>query len=124
MLHSLSTEMISFIRPVCVTADGDGVGVMAMAFFRQNILVAMLFLSPLLTSITGNDLHRFLNPSLLISTQCVAAWLSVTITTPMSFVIPEAQKIVLSFFGCRLLAQLWVVIPQSLEYSRFAFELS
>lgn len=101
MLHSLSTEMISFTWPVCVTADGDGVGVMAMAFFRQNNLVAMLFLGPLLTSVAGNDLHGFLNPSLLISTQCVAAWLSVTITTPIPFVIPGAQKIVLCLVaGC------------------------
>ena len=119
MLHALSTEMVSFTRPVCVTADGDGVGVMAMASFRQNSLVAMLFLSPLLTSATGNDLHRFLNPSLSISTRCVAAWLSVMITTPMPFFVPEAQKIVLSFFGCRMfsLAQLRAVIPQSLQYS-------
>lgn len=118
MLHTLSTEMIPFTRLVCVTADGNGVGVMAKASFRQNNLVAMLFLSPLLTSVTGNDLHQFLNLSLLISTQCVAAWLSAMITTPMPFVSPEAQKIVLSFFGCRvfLLVQLRVVIPQRLEY--------
>lgn len=68
MLHTLSTEVTPCTWPVCVTAGGDGVGLMEMASFRQNSLVAMPFLSPLLTSVTGNDLHRFLNLSLLIST--------------------------------------------------------
>lgn len=41
---------------------------MEMASSRQSRFVAVPFLSLLLTSVTGNDLHLFLNLSLLIST--------------------------------------------------------
>lgn len=66
MLHALSTETVPFPQPACVTADGNGARVMEMASSRQSRFVAVLFLSPL-TSVTGNDLHLFLNLSLLIS---------------------------------------------------------
>lgn len=67
MLHALSTETVPFPQPACVTADGNGARGMEMASSRQSRFVAVLFLSPLLTSVTGNDLHLFLNLSLLIS---------------------------------------------------------
>ena len=61
-------ETVPFPWPACVTADGNGARVMEVASSRQSRFVAMLFPSPLLTSVTGNDLCLFLNLSLLIST--------------------------------------------------------
>lgn len=68
VLPALSAEAVPFPGPLCVTADGSGAWVMEMVSSRHSRFVAMLFLSPLLTSVTGKDLRLFLNLCLLIST--------------------------------------------------------
>lgn len=71
---------------------------MEMASSRHSRFVAMLFLSPLLTSVTGKGLRLFLNLCLLISTWQLAAQPNVMII----FVIPDAQRLFFLFLvaGC------------------------